>query len=489
MTLAFESRAARQALANLPQLQAQESLDPPALARVYVPALHVKALSLDNSIVVGMRGAGKSWWTAVLASDPHREFVSAQLPSSSLGRVRACVGFGLDDTETSFPRPDTLTELLGQGRAPIDIWQTVVLRHALATLKHPLPFPERRWKEAVGWFLDHREEANDLLTRCDEQLAREGRVLLVLFDAFDRLARVWTEIRELARGALEAGLRLRSRRSIRVKFFLRPDLDEDGELWRFPDSSKFQPTKVSLAWGSSDLYGLVIMHLSNDGDFGPTFRKLVAGELKVQWRETKGVYLPPQQLTTDDKQKLLLEALADRTMGAGPKRGYTFSWIPLHLSDAKGRVSPRSFLLAFQKAAEHTEQHRPHHHLALHYDSIQRGVIKASEVRVAEIGEDYPWVRPLLESLRGVVVPLTVEEVKTRWSAECVDEMLRMGKEKLPPRRYADDPFRAGTPEALVDDLVELGVVYRTGDGRLNMPDIFRVGYGIRRKGGVKPPR
>ena len=36
---------------------------------------------------------------------------------------------------------------------------------------------------------------------------------------------------------------------------------------------------------------------------------------------------------------------------------------------------------------------------------------------------------------------------------------------------------------------VELAVLYRTKDGRLNMPDIFRVGFGIRRKGGVRPPR
>ncbi len=60
---------------------------------------------------------------------------------------------------------------------------------------------------------------------------------------------------------------------------------------------------------------------------------------------------------------------------------------------------------------------------------------------------------------------------------------------KLPPRRFTNDPFRKGSPEALIDDLVELAVLYRTKDGRLNMPDIFRVGFGIRRKGGVKPPR
>jgi hypothetical protein len=76
MTLAFDARAARQALARLPELAAQENLIPPELERVYVPIQHAKALHLDASVVVGMRGAGKSWWTAVLAGDIHRGFVS-----------------------------------------------------------------------------------------------------------------------------------------------------------------------------------------------------------------------------------------------------------------------------------------------------------------------------------------------------------------------------------------------------------------------------
>jgi hypothetical protein len=41
----------------------------------------------------------------------------------------------------------------------------------------------------------------------------------------------------------------------------------------------------------------------------------------------------------------------------------------------------------------------------------------------------------------------------------------------------------------LIEDLVELAILYRTEDSRLNMPDIFRVGFGIRRMGGVRPPR
>jgi hypothetical protein len=489
MMLAFDARAARQALADLPELAAQENLTPPELARVYVPAQHLKALHLDASVVVGMRGAGKSWWTAVLASDTHRGFVSEQLRGSSLARVTARVGFGLDDSEADFPRPETLGALVDQNLDPVDIWQTVVLRHVLRAVEKPSPFAERAWREAIQWFIGHRDEANDLLTECDARLTAENRVLLVLFDAFDRLATEWEEVRQLTSGALKLGLRLRSRRSIRTKFFIRPDLEEDEKVWGFADSSKLRHAKVDLAWSSADLYGLVFMHLGNARDFGPQFREATNRVSGVEWSERGSVHVPPPQNSRDEVQRPIVEALADRSMGGGPKRGYTYSWVPLHLADAKGRISPRSYLLAFKRAAEHTAERWPDHGLALHYTAIQQGVVKASQVRVDEIGEDYPWVKPLLEAARGAVVPMTTTEVSSRWSADSLRQMTEAAGPKLPPRRFTNDPFRKGSAEALIDDLVELAVLYRTKDGRLNMPDIFRVGFGIRRKGGVKPPR
>ena len=489
MTLAFDPLAARQALADLPELAAQENLTPPELARVYVPAQHLKALHLDASVVVGMRGAGKSWWTAVLASDTHRGFVSEQLRGSSLARVTARVGFGLDDTEADFPTPETLGALVDQNLDPVDIWQTVVLRHVLRTVEKPSPFAERAWREAIQWFIGHRDEANDLLTEGDAQLTAENRVLLVLFDAFDRLATEWEKVRQLTSGALKLGLRLRSRRSIRTKFFIRPDLEEDEKVWRFPDSSKLRHAKVDLAWSSADLYGLVFMHLGNAPGFGPQFREATRRASLAEWNEREGVHVPPPQISREDVQRPIVEALADRSMGGGPKRGYTYSWVPLHLADAKGRISPRSYLLAFKRAAEHTAERWPDHGLALHYTAIQQGVVKASQVRVDEIGEDYPWVKPLLEAARGAVVPMTTAEVSSRWSADSLRQMTKAAGPKLPPRRFTNDPFRKGSAEALIDDLVELAVLYRTKDSRLNMPDIFRVGFGIRRKGGVKPPR
>ena len=102
-------------------------------------------------------------------------------------------------------------------------------------------------------------------------------------------------------------------------------------------------------------------------------------------------------------------------MGSGPKRGFPYTWIPNHLGDTEGRVSPRSFLAALRVAADDTQKRHSEHGNALHYDSIKRGVQEASKTRVIEIKEDYPWVHGVLEPLRGMSVPCSFEQIEECW--------------------------------------------------------------------------
>ena len=74
-----------------------------------------------------------------------------------------------------------------------------------------------------------------------------------------------------------------------------------------------------------------------------------------------------------------------------------------------------------------------------------------------------------------------------KWGKADVIDLLGQIKDddkvKLPPRRLDRGE------EGVIEDLIELGVFSRLGDGRIQMPDIFRIGFGIKRKGGVKPLR
>ncbi len=199
----------------------------------------------------------------------------------------------------------------------------------------------------------------------------------------------------------------------------------------------------------------------------------------------------PDKVRGNEKvQRPLLEALAGPYMGANQRWGYTYTWITGHLADAHGRIAPRSLLLALRQAASITRERYPEHDYPLHYEAIKRGVAEASDRRVHELSrEDYPWVTPLLRELRDLTVPLEIPDLREQWTQSVLKEVLRVSEEKLPPRRFASASEGSRDIELLIDDLEELGVLYRTEDGRINIPDIFRVGFGIRRKGGVRPPK
>jgi hypothetical protein len=485
----LDPAATRASLAQLPDVAAQESLEPPSLGQIYVPLGHQRALSLDTAIVVGMRGAGKSLWTAVLSSQGHRVFVASFINNQALVSVDVRIGFGLDSSNEHFPSDTVLARLVADAHEPLAIWRAVVLRHTVRAAGVKPPFPSSDWAADVAWVAQHPEEMGALFSECDKKLMAKGKTLLVLFDALDRLASTWEGVRRLTMGALQLGLQCRSLRAIRLKFFLRPDMEEDEVIWQFRDSSKLRHSKVELSWPTADLYGLILMYLANSEEHGSQFRDFVARSVRVQWTEKDGVFPPPRELTTDDKKlRPIIETIAGAWMGRSAKRGFTYTWVPTHLADAVGRVSPRSFLLAFKRAAELTGESYHNHEAALHYEAIQQGVIAASRIRVGEIKEDYPWVKPLLEAARGLTVPCDPRELTAHWTAERIDQV-DQATDKLPPRRFSTDPYRPRSHEALIDDLVELAVLYRTEDNRLNMPDIFRLEFNIKRKGGVKPPR
>ncbi|MEO5350199.1 MAG: hypothetical protein H7836_11200, partial [Magnetococcus sp. YQC-3] len=485
----FDARAMREVLASLPDVPAWEWLTPPELSEVYLPKNHIKALNPEVSIVVGMRGSGKSFWTAVLSSEQpaHQHLRKVLFGHTWKSEVQVRVGYGLSEEESSFPSARVLATLLKKQVDPFVIWQTVLLQHLLAVCAMDVPW-KGGWSESTAWCAGHPEEVNRLLAQCDQLLQAQNKTLLVLFDALDRLGSEWPVIRELLRGALRLCLSCRSRRMIRLKFFLRPDMEEDPEIWTFQDSSKLKASGVELQWGKGDLYGLIFHGIGNSPEsIGQTFRQQTS---ITPWTCREGVYIVPDPLVRDEqRQKEIMARIADTYMGSNSRRGYAYTWIPTHLADAMGRVSPRSFLLAFKKAAEVTEERRANHRLALHYESIQQGVVQASRTRVNEIKEDYPWIKPILDACRGLSVPSDSKEFTRYWDEQSLQSVAEEGNTKLPPRRFTFDSVRLRRTDALLDDLVELAVIYRTEDGRINMPDIFRVEFGIKRKGGVKPPR
>ncbi len=481
--------ALREALHNLPDVSAQESLTPLQPGELYVPDSHTKALSLDTTVVVGMRGAGKSVWTAALFDDATRQHLVGAGAPTSLEDAYVRIGFSNDPNYGYHPDSETLRGLLEAGLEPRHIWRGVLARKLAEVCD--LPAPAQRFGEAARWAREDPEGFKELLGEASSVLKRDGKCLLLVFDSLDTTAPgSWENVRSLACGALEVALACRPYPNLRMKFFIRPDMAEDEGVFDFRDSSKLLHNEVDLAWRPVDLYGL-LFHILANGSAGEVFRPLAERITSMTWPWIDGFYRVPDEVRGNEQtQRPLLKALAGPYMGTNHRRGYTYTWITGHLADAHGRIAPRSLLLALRQAAAITRERHPGHDYPLHYEAIKRGVAEASDIRVRELSrEDYPWVTPLLRQLRDMTVPLSVGELRKQWTRPVLKEVLQISQEKLPPRRFASAPEGVQDIELLLDDLEELGVLYRTEDGRINIPDIFRVGFGIRRKGGVRPPR
>ena len=480
------SETIRSALADLPAETAHGKL--PRVQDVYLPPSHRKALHPDVSLVTGMRGSGKTFWWSALGAAEHRELVARLDPRLQLlARAEVSAGFGVTEAPDRYPGRDELRAVLTDGVVPRLIWRTVHAFH-VADGDHPIK-ARSTWRERAQYVVEHPDAVARLLRSRHDDLDRRGVHSLLLFDGLDRSADDWPTMFGLVRGLLEHALDVRSYRRLRVKVFLRTDQADESRVANFPDASKILASAMELSWPRRDLYGLLWQHLAN-GSQGESMRPWLArGDWPAGEIAGREVFLVPSHLARDEEeQRDKFHEMTGPWMGTDRRRGFPYTWVPSHLADADGRVSPRSFIAALRKAAEDAGERYQQHGCALHYESTKRGVQAASKIRVSELREDYPWVHDLLGALREqVVVPCDFDLIGRIWRDDGVVDRIagQTGEEavRLPPQNL--ERGEAGVRE----DLESLGILRRLTDGRVDLPDVYRVGYGIGRRGGVKTVR
>jgi hypothetical protein len=185
--------------------------------------------------------------------------------------------------------------------------------------------------------------------------------------------------------------------------------------------------------------------------------------------------------TESETQRGVFEKLAGVWMGRDKRRGVPYVWSVSHLADGRGQTSPRSFLAAIRQATEDSELRYAQDGFTLHYESIKRGIQKASEIRVQEMAEDYPWVPRILSVLKPMNVPCEFEDIRAKWTSNFPSGPSHIAPDQL-PAQHADRGW-----DGIRDDLERLGLMETKKDGRMDMPDLYRVGFGLGRRGGVKP--
>ena len=383
-----------------------------------------------------------------------------------------------------YPTRDELQTMVASGVAPRVIWRTVHVRH-LADSSHSVRTLDS-WMERAEYVRKNPKEIARLFRGHDDVLCQQGSYSIGLFDGLDRSADEWSDTFLLIRGLLQHALDMRSYQRLRVKIFLRSDQADEAKIADFPDASKVLSSAVQLTWPRRDLYGMLWQYLANGPRQELVRPWLVDGDWPTEDSEGQVIFRVPASLAVDeDVQRERFHAITGPWMGTDPRRGFPYTWVPNHLGDTAGAVSPRSFIAALRTAADDTAARYSDHAYAVHYKSIKRGIQTASKLRVRELREDYPWVDRLLRPLSGTVVPCKFEEIKNIWTHDGILDSLgneiRQNEVKLPPRNI-------GRKEVGVrEDLESMGVFRRLRDSRVDIPDVYRVGYGIGRRGGVKP--
>ncbi|GLO50396.1 hypothetical protein PPUN110474_17960 [Pseudomonas putida] len=450
----------------------------PERRHLYLPPAHAKALRFECNLVIGARGVGKSFWTAALGSPTLRAALGKSVRELESAEVH--VGFGVAPDIDAFPDMEVFAQLIEKGFEPFEIWKGVVVRW-LAKLE-PVVIPLGSWEQTIHWVKNNPEELARTIQNTNRALSQKGRYGLILFDALDRTSSDWGMMDRIVRDLLKIVLWLKSYPRLHAKVFLRED-QSDRTITDFPDASKLLATKAELTWASHDLHGLLWQTICNcPGDDGLHLRNLYESVIGVLPRSENQLWLVADEVKRDSaKQRELFSALAGPWMGRDRRRGVPYIWSVSHLADGRGRTSPRSFLAAIRQAAEDSLENYPDYPQPLHYESIKRGVQKASQIRVSEMAEDYPWVERVMAPLRGLSVPCQFESIEERWQTELPPELSGLSGQRLPPQ-HAEKGW-----SGVRSDLERLGIFETMKDGRVNLPDLYRVGFGLGRRGGVKP--
>lgn len=475
----------REGLRSLPLDVSHNASRPPGPSEVYTPRGHEGALDPDRALVVGNRGVGKSFWSGALIDPQTRAILAIAYPKLKLSTVDAVLGFSGDDaSHGAAPSAAVLKSLLASNISPENIWRVVFMK-ALSP-----DWSKYNFREAVKIIeLDPERYESDML-RADALLKRSKKKKVIVFDALDRLGDNWQAVRDLTRGLLRLALSLRSYSSIRAKIFIRPDQGDDKQIFDFPDASKLRAERVELKWSTQDLYGLMYSHLANSGVSSRAFSDLVK-TYKLEVAKSSGVSVLPEPLKVEPElQARVFSKIAGEFMGSNHRRGRTYSWLPNHLGDAHGQTAPRTFLTALKIASEkdvHDSQLARRQ--AIDHHGIKEGVQQASQVRLDQLAEDHIWIKSVLDSLSGMEVPCAAEAVIERWAANSIVRKIKKDVDAgkiLGPLEMQ----RVGghTEHALLEALTRIGVIEQRSNGKVNVPDIFRVAASMKRRGGIKPP-
>lgn len=482
--LPADFKALRDAISSIPADVSNDAVGAhaPKLQDIFAPETHAAALAPGVPIVVGPRGAGKSFWSGVLGQDETRNAAAKAYPNLGLDRVQVGFGFTGAVGGSEGVTPEMLNSCVGteatQEEAKGFWWATILRAATKGAGDTPLGF-----KESVQMALDW-EERNKILDKLEKHYLTQNSTFLVVYDALDAVANTWPRRRFLTEALLEVVWAMRAYRRIKVKLFLRPDQIDDDAL-RFVELPKLRNGAVRLRWSGADLYGLLYARLilSQADPARNAFHQLLQS-LNIPAADQETILAQQWALAHNvENQSRVMTALAGSYMGDGHKKGKTYDWPIAHLADAFSEVTPRSFLGLMIAASRYGGAPDDR---AITPEGIRHGLRAASKTRVDQLHLEFLWIKGVLAPLAGLLLPQEEDEVFKAWrKTNTLAQMIADAKTSnyLPPFEITE----ANNERDLFLALQRIGVMFSRKDGRLDMPDLFRVAAKLLKKGGTAP--
>ena len=453
---------------------------------------HLRALDPLVRIIIGDKGAGKTQLFQALKFPEGRALLASMakkqgLVALPLDRISWQVGF--ETQGTRFPSPAAF-ERMKESRVEEfrSVWLALlvrVLHEQLAPFLDDLPGGYRTLiTQAVAphdlgvLSQDTRLYEGQLVAaidRLEEKLAADDRHAVVVYDELDRVSPGdWDVITAVLRGLVQWwAVYLRRWQRIRCKIFLRRDLFERAAL-RGPDVAKIAWNPAELEWTVGDLYRLMFKRLANTS---PRMRSYLQQARLDLVKKDLLAWTP----TADDWLEFAgpINYMMGEYMGDEPKKGLTIRWIPNHLKDGHGRVFPRPLLRLLEKAAE-LEQYQQMASASrlLHHTSLRGALDEVSRFRVDElINDEFPWLRRIQSAFAQSPFRVPAERKNVRAALAAIDWS---SENEKPPET---------NPDALLDYLVDLGLLSARIGGKLDVGDLYLAGFHLKRRGGVARPR
>ncbi len=145
--------------------------------------------------------------------------------------------------------------------------------------------------------------------------------------------------------------------------------------------------------------------------------------------------------------------------GLNSKEAITANWVLAALSDFQGQLQARDLVRLIKNAAIASEKNIIHKDRLLQPAAIRKAIQPCSNVKISEIEEEFPGVKPVFEKLKQC----SIEYRKIPFTADKLD-------------LTAQD----------IEQLEALGVLLKV-DEKYYMPEIFRYGLGFTLDRGARP--